>query len=280
VIHGLEAESFETRSAWASWEDVIYLSVSDRASTALEGLGLTKTEIRSYVALLQGGTLAASEVSRAARVPYSKVYQALESLHRKGWVDKQQSRPILYTAKPPASALEELRAQHESETREREKVALAELVSIYEKKGEQERPEIWILRGTAEILARVKNTALNARDELLLALPVGIAPYSDQVASLLAAIKERGVKISILTSLGITEESFSALSAAAEVRTRRTMFGGGVIADSKEVVLLLGGGEGANSALAIWAAHPGLASFARDYFQFLWKSRETVKEKA
>jgi HTH-type transcriptional regulator, sugar sensing transcriptional regulator len=252
--------------------------VSDRTTGALEGLGLTKTEIRSYVALLEGGTMTASEVSRAARVPYSKVYQALKDLHKKGWADAQQSRPILYTAKPPASALEELRAQRESETREREKVALAELVSIYEKKGEQERPEIWILRGTAEILARVKNTALDSRDELLLALPVGIGPYADEIASLLAAIKERGVKISILTSQELPGESLASLSATAEVRTRRVMFGGGVIADSKEVVLLLGGGEGANSALAIWADHPGLAGFARDYFRFLWKSRETVKK--
>lgn len=252
--------------------------MSDRATSALEGLGMTKTEIRTYVALLEGGTMAASEASRAARVPYSKVYQALESLHKKGWVERQQSRPILYTAKPPESALQELRALHEAEDREREKVALAELLSVYENKAEQERPEIWILRGTAEILARVKNTALNARDELLIALPVGIAPYADQVASILVAIKERGVKISILTSHGLPEESLSALAATAEVRTRRTMFGGGVIADSKEVVLLLGGGESANSALAIWADHPGLASFARDYFRFLWKSRETVKK--
>lgn len=257
------------------------MSVSDKAATALEGLGLTKTEIRSYAALLQGGTMTASEVSRAARVPYSKIYQALESLHKKGWVDRQRSRPILYTAKPPESALEELRSQHESEAREREKVALAELTSIYEKKGEQERPDIWILRGTSDILSRVKNTVLNSRNELLIALPVGIAPYAEQVAALLTAVKERGVKISILTSVGIPEESLSALAANSEVRTRRTtMFGGGVIADSKEVVLLLGGGggkEGANSPLAIWADHPGLASFARDYFEFLWSSRETVK---
>ncbi|MDG7021073.1 MAG: hypothetical protein JRN23_03995, partial [Nitrososphaerota archaeon] len=64
---------------------------------------------------------------------------------------------------------------------------------------------------------------------------------------------------------------------------RKTMFGGGVIADSKEVVLLLGGGgsgEAASSPLAIWADHPGLASFARDYFEFLWDSRETVKQQA
>jgi sugar-specific transcriptional regulator TrmB len=258
------------------------LSVSDKAVSALEGLGLTKTEIRSYVALLEGGTMNASEVSRTARVPYSKVYQALESLHRQGWVDRQRSRPILYTAKPPGSALEELRSQHESEDREREKVALAELVGIYEKKGEQERPEIYILRGTSEILSRVKNTVLNSRNELLIALPLAIAPYADQVASSLKAIKERGVKISILTSLGLPLDTLVALSAGAEVRTRRMMFGGGVIADSKDVVLLLGGGgrgESANSALAIWADHPGLASFARDYFEFLWNSRETVVEK-
>jgi hypothetical protein len=90
------------------------------------------------------------------------------------------------------------------------------------------------------------------------------------------------VKISILTTMGLPQETTAALSAGAEVRTRRMMFGGGVIADSKEVVLLLGGGgrgESANSALAIWADHPGLASFARDYFEFLWDSRETVKGK-
>jgi len=258
------------------------MSLSEKAASAIEGLGLTKTEIRVYVALLKSGTMTASEVSRAARVPYSKVYQALESLHKKGWVDRQKSRPTLYTAKTPESALEELRSQHESETREKEKVALAELASIYEKKGEQERPDIWILRGTTEILSRVKNTVVNSRNELLIALPVGIAPYASQVASLLTAVKERGVKISILTSLGIPEDTLSALSESAEVRTRRMMFGGGVVADSKDVVLLLGGGgkgEGANSALAIWADHPGLASFARDYFQFLWHSRETVKDK-
>jgi sugar-specific transcriptional regulator TrmB len=258
------------------------MTLSEKAGSAIEGLGLTKAEIRTYVALLESGTMTASEVSRAARVPYSKVYQSLESLHRKGWVDRQRSRPILYTAKPPASALEEMRAQNESETREKEKLALAELVGIYEKKGEQERPEIWIVRGTSEILSRVKNTVLNSRNELLIALPGAIAPYANEVAALFKGMRERGVKISVLTSLELSDEMHSALSSAAEVRSRSMMFGGGVIADSKEVVLLLGGGgrkENANSALAIWADHPGLASFARDYFQFLWNSQETVKKK-
>jgi sugar-specific transcriptional regulator TrmB len=84
----------------------------------LEGLGLTRTEIRAYLALLDRGTMNASEVSRAARIPYSKVYQALESLNGRGWVEKQRSRPMLYTAKPPEAAMEELRSRNESERRE------------------------------------------------------------------------------------------------------------------------------------------------------------------
>ncbi len=255
------------------------MSVSDKAASALESLGLTKTEIRSYVALLEGGTMTASEVSRVARVPYSKVYQALDGLHSKGWVDRQRSRPILYTARPPDESMQELRLQHEAAMRENEQLALGELKGIYERKGEQERPEIWILRGTLEILSRVKNAVLNSRNELLVALPIGIAPYAEEIGALLAAVKEKGVRISILTSAELPVESLSKLTSAAEVRTRSMMFGGGVVADSKEVVLLLGGGKRASSALAIWADHPGLAAFAREYFQFLWNSPEAIKRK-
>ena len=251
------------------------MSLSEKAAAALVGLGLTRSEIRTYLALLEEGTLTASEVSRAARVPYSKVYQALETLHVKGWVERQNSRPILYTAKPPETAMGELRARKEAEASAREQLALHELVGIYEAKGEQERPEIWILRGTTEILSRVKNTVVNCRMELLIALPAGIAQYAEQIGVLLAAVKERGVKVSILTSSEVPEETVATLSSAAEVKMRRMMFGGGVVADSKEVVLLLGAGKTANSALAIWADHPGLASFARDYFQFLWNAPET-----
>jgi hypothetical protein len=47
------------------------------------------------------------------------------------------------------------------------------------------------------------------------------------------------------------------------------MFGGGVISDSEEVVLLLG--EEDRATLAIWADHIGLAKFAKDYFEVLWR---------
>jgi len=255
------------------------LSLSDKAGSALEALGLTKTQVRAYVALLESGTMNASEVSRAARIPYSKVYEALEGLHAGGWIEEQKSRPILYTAKSPATAMEEMNSRYNAERREKEQVALKELTGIYEKKGEQERPEIWILRGTAEILSRLRTMVLDCRNELLIALPSVIAPYAEDIAAILAALKEKGVKIEILASGDIPVSTQTVLGSVAEVRTRNLLYGGGVIADSKQVVLLLGGGETASSALAIWAEHIGLAGFAKDYFQILWNSTDTSKRK-
>src|SRR5438132_743946 len=144
------------------------MSLSERALSALKELGLPGTEVKAYISLLRGGTMTANDVSRDARIPYSKVYEALESLHGKGWADEQKSRPVVYTAKPPATTI-------------------------------------------------------------------------------------------------------------AELRSVKSMSCGVVIASAREVVLLLGGGDQPNTPLAIWADHHGLASFAKDYFEFLWNSKDTTK---
>ena len=253
------------------------MSLSERAIRSLEGLGLTGSEIKAYVALLRGGTMTASDVSREARIPYSKVYDALESLHSRGLVEEQKNRPIVYTAKPPDTALEELRSRQETELKEKEQVALEELMGVYVSRGEQEKPDIWIMRGTNEILSRVKNLLLNCRAELLIALPAQLAPFTDRIEPLMGALKEKGAKCLILTSPDMPKEASERLAKYAEVRTRKTMYGGGLISDSREVVLLLGGGEQGGLPLAIWASHHGLASFAKDYFEFLWDSPGTTK---
>jgi sugar-specific transcriptional regulator TrmB len=253
------------------------LSLSERASASLEALGLTGSEVKAYVALLKGGTMTASEVSREARIPYSKVYVALEALHRRGWVEEQKSRPSVYTAKPPDTALEELKSRQETERKEKEQVALEELMGVYVSRGEQEKPDIWIMRGTNEILSRIKNLLLNCRAELLVALPPQLLPFTDRIDPLMAALKEKGVRSLILTSPELPSSTADKLRRHAEIRTRKTMYGGGLISDSREVVLLLGGGEQGTLPLAIWASHHGLASFAKDYFEFLWDSPGTSK---
>lgn len=253
------------------------MSLSDRAESAMEKLGLTGSEVKAYMALLSGGSMTASAVSTAARIPYSKVYDALLSLKEKGWIEEQKSRPAIYTAKPPDVAVQEMRSRQEEERKEHEKLALGELMRAYNDRGLQEKPDIWIMHGTGEILSRLKNLLANCRTELLIAFPPQLTPFTDQMEPFLATLRERGVKNMILTTHDTPSKAVAVLSKTSEVRVRKTMYGGGVISDSKEVVLLLGGGEQGSEPLAIWASHRGLARFAKEYFEVLWDSKETKK---
>jgi len=58
-----------------------------------------------------------------------------------------------------------------------------------------------------------------------------------------------------------------------EVRVREGMFGGGVIVDGREALLLLGEEK---PTLVIWSNHIGLVQFAKDYFQQLWDTAESL----
>jgi sugar-specific transcriptional regulator TrmB len=253
------------------------MSTGENVQEALRFLGLSLNEVKAYITLLHGGSMTALEVSRQARIPYSKVYEALESLRKKGVVSQQRSRPVVFTPKPPDTAIDELRLRYEAERKEKEKIALESLMSIYSRGRLEEKPDIWILRGESEILSHVKNILFGCRSELLVVLPTQISPYIESLTPLLAALKEKGVKSMILTSPELSKDAVKSLLRYAKVRLRKTMYGGGIISDEREVVLLLGGGKEENSPLAIWAQHPSLAAFAKDYFVFLWSSQGTVE---
>ena len=95
---------------------------------------------------------------------------------------------------------------------------------------------------------------------------------------------EKGVKIIILASEETSEEIIKSMSRVAEIRLKNNMFGGGVIGDSKQVLILLAENKNNNNnnnnydIIAIWAEHIGLASFAKDYFKYLWEDGKKIRE--
>src|SRR4030065_1521534 len=83
----------------------IQLSISENTRVTLREMGLNAYEIDSYTALLEGGQMTAMEISRKASVPYSKIYEVLNSLKEKGWVKSSESRPFKYYPVPPVEAV-------------------------------------------------------------------------------------------------------------------------------------------------------------------------------
>ena len=250
--------------------------VSEKTRRALKEFGLTEYEAKAYVSLVESGALAASELGRIASIPYSKIYEIIGNLERKGWVELEQGRPSKYYAKAPSTALESSRVRFETTIRSSEADALEELQPLYEKKGVREKPDIWIVRGQDNILDKIKETLSRTRRELMVAMPVVPDAIVSMALPVLALMREKGVNVSVMLPLATSRETVRRLKGLVQVRTREQMFGGGIISDDNQIIILLGEDPEKGLTLAISSDHIGLVRFGKSYFEYLWEGSKPV----
>jgi sugar-specific transcriptional regulator TrmB len=244
--------------------------VSEEARRVLREVGLTDYETRAYLILLEQGVMTASEVSEHGSVPYSKVYETLNSLEKKGWIEAERGRPSRYFPKAPSEALDAARLQLEDMVNGWRRVVLGELQPLYERRELLEKPDIWILRGEYSVLAKLREMLSGTRKELMVAAPAFAKDFEDAVFSMLTLLRDSGVDVHVMVTRNWDVEKMARVG---EVRVRDGMFGGGVVVDSREALLLLGEDK---TTLVIWSNHMGLVKFARDYFQYLWETAKDI----
>jgi sugar-specific transcriptional regulator TrmB len=249
------------------------LSISENTRVTLREMGLNAYEIDAYTALLEEGQMTAMEISRKASVPYSKIYEVLNSLKEKGWVKSSESRPTKYYPVPPVEATAFTKLRIEDKYQRWEQAVAQELQPLYEKRELVERTDILMLHGQQAIIAKLEEVFKKATKEIMIAAPEFARPIMALAESLLSDVKKT-VSIKLMVA-GKTEDWLFLKKSASvsELRVRDHMFGGGVIADGKEAMLFLGEDK---PSLVIWSNHVGLVGFAREYFQFLWDSSATA----
>ena len=244
--------------------------VSDRARTALREIGLTEYESRAYLFLIGKGATTASKISENTDVPYSKIYEVLNSLDKKGWLETKSGRPKRYYPKPPAEALEATRLRIQNTMNTWRRSVLDELQPLYDKREIREKPDVWILRGEFDTIAKLKDVIGNAEDELMIAIPPLTKQLLVAVVPTLRSLSGTNMRVSLMITTD-QKAILEALSKIGEVRVRDNMFGGGIIADGREAILILGERK---PSLIIWSDHLGLVKFAKDYFQHLWNTAQ------
>lgn len=255
------------------------MPIGEKTRRSLQEFGLTDYEIRAYTALLDVGPATASKLSEASDVPYSKVYEVLGSLEKKGWVEMEHGRPSRYYPKPPTVALDMTKLQLESRFRSNEAVVLEELQPLYERKEVREHPDVWIVRGEFNILAKIRETLEGSKKEILVAVPAIPEAAIDILVPTLKAVSEKGIKVQVITTKMATRSSLEKLDSVCNVRLKEQMFGGGIIVDGREVILLLGEEDEERVDLAIWSDHVGLAKFAKNYFDYLWQESYSLTQR-
>lgn len=244
--------------------------ISEDVRKFLRDVGLTDYETRAYLALLERGVMTASEASGQGGVPYSKIYEVLNSLVKKSWVKAEGGRPKRYYPKSPSEALEAARLGLEEMVGKWKRVVINELQPLYKRRELREKPDIWILRGRFSVLAKLREMLGETRMELMVAAPSFAKDFVNASVPLLSRLVDGGVNVQVMVTKDWGVEKLEGIG---EMRVRDSMFGGGVIVDGREALLFLGEDE---AMLVIWSNHMGLVKFARDYFQYLWSSSEKV----
>lgn len=252
------------------------VEISDRVRKALEHVGLTNYEMRAYVSLLTNGSQTAQKLSHISGVPYSKIYDTLTSLGTKGWLSSDNSRPTIYAAHAPSTGVDSTHRSREDAFEQSSKTIVTELEPLYQKSGTSEKPDILVISGITNITTRILDMMESCKDEVMIAIPHVGRELLTAALPKLRLLHDRGIKITILVSDSTKSSTISSMSQVAQVKVRKNLFGGGIIADGRYVVILLES-EAAKSRtdmVAIWAEHAGLASFAREYFEYLLRDSE------
>ncbi len=246
--------------------------VGDEVFRVLHELGLTGYESAAYLSLIERGVMTASKISESTDVPFSKVYEVLNGLVRKGWIDVERGRPSRYFARSPVEAFESVRHALDEKVQGWERIVAGELQLLYDKREFREKPDIWILRGEKSVLRKLQEMLAHARKQVMIAAPRFARVLAEKSLPSISGLRLGEVEVLVMVGGSFEDWNLKGLTGVADIRRRDNLFGGGVIVDGAEALLVLG--EEQKPSLVVWSNHLGLVKFAKDYFQYLWDSSD------
>ena len=119
-------------------------------------------------------------------------------------------------------------------------------------------------------MAKIQEMIEKASSELMIVIPSFAKSLAERYPyQILSKQEKTNIKIMLMVTKDFGESIVRLLGEFVEVRIHEDMFGGGIIADEREALLILGEEK---PSLVIWSDYIGLVKFARDYFNYLLAS--------
>lgn len=203
---------------------------SPQLMDALRSIDLNLYERKLWVALLAKGVATAGELSTIANVPRSRTYDVLQTLADKGFVIVQTSKPLRYVAVSPLEALDkakyklkrDLELKLERIERLKSSKIIDELENIHKQGLSLVAPEeiTGALKGKYSVIQQMDLMFKNASSSVnIVTTPIGLNELFENHLSMLRSLKQKGVKIRIVTKIDETcDDAIKALSGIAEIR--------------------------------------------------------------
>jgi sugar-specific transcriptional regulator TrmB len=134
----------------------------DRSVAELRRLGMTEYEARAYVGLVGLGEGTARQVHEACGVPRPRIYDILESLETKGFVEVWTGKPKYYRAIPPDRLIRVLRNELETSMH----IASTELQDL-SLEGRKRTFPVWHIKGDLSIREQIREMTGEVERELI-----------------------------------------------------------------------------------------------------------------
>ncbi|NYB51112.1 MAG: TrmB family transcriptional regulator [Methanobacteriaceae archaeon] len=254
------------------------MPLSRESIEALKLMGLTDYETQSYVALTSLISANATEISLAANVPRSKVYQVLKSLVEKGFIEMNQGKPLKFTVIPPHEVFKKSR-NHILEAMDQ---AEAELNLVYESQIPQVPAPIWLLHGQEKIVKKEMEIISRSKESLFIMGGLMFPEEPQQLKTSLRKPLNKGVDIRMLTAPVCwvdevevpTQEILQDLPL--EIKFFPVPFIKLIVRDKKEMLIafckLSGNNAISETAIAIWNQYQEFVDTIAGIYEFIWNT--------
>jgi sugar-specific transcriptional regulator TrmB len=216
---------------------------------------------------MQSRPSSAAQICKATGLPYSKIYNILTSLEQKVWVEMESGRPKRYYPKSPSEALEATRLRLNHTLDDNITQILSELQPLYNKNEVREMPDIWIIRGEFNILARISEMLSETKRELMIAAAQLPEKLFDLFLPELARLHRLNISLKIMVTWDTRDDIVTKLRNYGDVSVTSQMFGNGIISDSSSVMLIVGTDP---DLIAICSDHLDLVGLSKEYFDYMW----------
>lgn len=270
------------------------MTVAPARIQRLQEHGLTEYEARAYLALIELENSEASPIADLARVPRTKIYQALDGLESKKLLVVIPDRPKRYHVSPISGYIDSLEANYrnKADSLSNAKDALAEEFASRGKVQMERSGGFVVLKGRANISSKLCELLGKTERDFAVATSAMGAHRLAYHADLVAAARGKGASVRVLAPTNAENaDACAQLAREAEVRHALVDLGAVTLAfvDEREVILVHHVPDDRHyfqgADVALWSDDPAIVSSLKSLFTLGWglsvsyAERETASAK-
>jgi sugar-specific transcriptional regulator TrmB len=248
----------------------------EKMLSSLQKLGLSNYGARTYIVITNLGPIDAANIATEANIPRTKIYEVLNKLKEKGWINMEQGRPRLFTAQDPRGIIDERKLDLISEV---DSVS-SELSLMYDQQIKKEMPNVWLIHGKRNIITKSLDMVSRASKSVMMTGDLYFPEEIEALKSIILKAKRNQISFRIIAgnSVKTSEGEINLIKSFEDVQPEMIISGKPpikyVIVDEKELMIIFPKINenilDLDKVTALWIPNHVVASSMTDMFNVRW----------